>query len=206
MQPLLKAVAAMVVALLAIAPLQTRAAKHKETGTVSYNGDIKLPRGVLSGGLRFDVTIELSALLDEPVVNCGAHWAPGPLSKTSISGDFPQGERFVTLDRTQQDKLSFYDLDLALSFLIPGGKSAYILCDAGIVGHGQQKPFNVAGSPNWNRLICVSRYRDLSDCVPDDAGHLRGGGRPSRSRQRSARPGWHGHDRVPALQRHLSII
>ena len=113
-----------------------------------------------------------STLLGEPVVNCTASLVGEPrlLVRTSEAASAD----WVAAD---PGEVEFYNLMLVGMIDAPGaptwqGRSSLkwaVFCDAGIVAQYGRRGFNVAGSPNWDRLFCETHNVGTGLGTPYDA-------------------------------------
>lgn len=113
-------------------------------------------RGAM-GSLSFDGRWSTYFLLGEPVVNCTARLRGEPGLTVEIPGA-GQARRITAAP----GEVEVYNLKVVAMMDAPGaptwnGRSSLkwmVFCDAGIVAQQGRSGFNVAGSPNWDRLFC----------------------------------------------------
>lgn len=165
----------LVLALIALGAPTAQGAEEglRYSARISYAGTIELPRGRLSGTFLFDVTIDISTLLGEPLVACTASYSGA--RDVALSASLPQGERVIALSREQVASVTFYALELRLAPAISRGvmlglSDSRVYCDAGIVGSPTKEPFNVAGSPDWDGFICRGLGARKRKCGQDTSG------------------------------------
>lgn len=118
------------------------------------------PSKPISGTINIDGSFHVSTLLGEPVVNCAARWSNDDRLVVDVPNDPRKPDEGATMEAAEHGEIEIAGMTIVAVAPDPrfAGHEHYlaVVCDAGIVGHGERKPFNVAGSPNWDQVLCAT--------------------------------------------------
>lgn len=151
-------------------PVAAQSLDVERRGTIA---EVRLDRGGLLGAGRAELVLQVdylyraTSLMGEAVINCG-------LRARDIRGSVSfehRGQRVtVTIDSTNEHLISVPQATFVMDFQLPGQQSRLGLrCGEGVIARSDTEPFNVAGSPPWERAFC--RYPDPANArLPESFG------------------------------------